>query len=194
MALPQAFRSQCTIGWEHFLRGRTSIQWEKAYSLTQERKDSTKTSSKTWTSNLIALLLFYTFSLWTLWNGVVHCHNMEEEERKKRERLHNNIINAYMAYNADKFIVSRHLSSLFDKPLEYILKSDSDYLQCWLNTYDEAVKIQQDFRCRQSIAAKNFFKPRKTDPSQQSKTSHLGQADPHHNISDSPLDDLVSIN
>jgi hypothetical protein len=117
----------------------------------------------------------------------------KRRKEKKREHLHNNIINAYMAYNADKFIVSRHLSSLFDKPLEYILKSDSDYLQCWLNTYDEAVKTQQDFRCRQSIAAKNFFKPRKTDPSQQSKTSYLRKTDPHHNISDSPLDDLVSI-
>jgi hypothetical protein len=161
MALTQAFRSQNTIAWEHLLRGRISIHWRKAFTLTQTNKQSKKVSATTWSSNLIGALLLYTSSLWKFWNGVLHGHTLEEEDKKKRETLSINITNAYTAYETAKFIVSRHLSSLFDKHIQYILKSDTDYLQCWLNTYDEAVKTQSEDRHRQSIAAKNFFKPRK---------------------------------
>jgi hypothetical protein len=117
-----------------------------------------------------------------------------EEEKKKRESLHTKVTNPYMAYNADKFIVSRHLSTMFDKPLPCILKSDTDYLQCWLNTYDEATKTQQEFRRRQSDAAKNFFKPRKRESFTHSNTPLQSQNDSPHNFSNSPLDDLETIN
>ncbi len=133
-------------------------------------------------------------SLWKFRNGVVHGHNVEEEEKKKRESLHTKVTNAYMAYNANKFIVSRHLSTMFDKPLPCILKSDTDYLQCWLHSYDEAIKTQQEFRRRQSDATKIFFKPRKRESLNHSNTPLQSQTDSPHNFSNSPLDDLESIN
>jgi hypothetical protein len=193
MILTQAFRNQCTIGWEQFLRGRISILWGKAFSLTQDRKNTTKISSKKWASDLITLLLAYTSSLWKFRNGVVQGHNLEEEEKKKRESLHTSITNAYAAYNADKFIVGRQLSSLFDKPIEYILKSDIDYLQCWLNTYEEATKMQQVFRRRQSIAAKNFFKPRNTNNLHNSTKTPKRQIEPLTATPDSQPDDSISL-
>jgi hypothetical protein len=46
----------------------------------------------------------------------------------KLEKLQTEILHAYEAYTVDPFIVSQHLISLFDKPLQYLLESDIDYL------------------------------------------------------------------
>jgi ribonuclease HI len=192
VALVNAFRSQCKIGWEHFHRGRISTQWRKAFQLTQRDSTTNNLTPKKWAEKLISLILHYSLSLWKFRNGVLHGHTVTEEATKKRNTLQTSITDAYAAYEADKFIESRDLSTLFDKPLQYTLKTDNDFLQCWLNTFNEGIKTQQDFRRRQSEAAKNFFLPRRklpvTQPTQ-NVFEQLPQTSESPTSSDSVLSD-----
>ena len=162
IALTQAFRDQTKhIGWEHFLKGRISIHWCKAFHIGSPKSQEDATS---WGAELITHLLMYSSSLWKFRNGILHGHNAAESRLKEQEKIHLAISTAYSAYEQDKFVISRSLSSLFEKPIEYLLKADLDQQQCWLRTYEEGVDTQREFRHRQAEAAKNFFLPKKSTP------------------------------
>ncbi len=109
-----------------------------------------------WTSALIRSILEYSSALWSFRNGVVHGHTIVEEKQKRLAALSVEITQAYEQYNQDNFIVSRHLSSLFENPVQYITQGDIDFQTSWLRTYKEAVITQKEFRHGQSIAVKNF--------------------------------------
>jgi ribonuclease HI len=158
IALTQAYRSQSyEIGWEHLFRGRISSHWSKAYGMSQTNKQLNQVA---WASKLIIYLLEFTDSLWKFRNGVIHGHNLAETHKKRLEGLKQKISSAFSHYRDDPFIISRHQSSLFNKPFEEIIQMDLDYLQSWLRTFDEAVLTQQDFRRRQAERARSFFIPR----------------------------------
>ncbi len=160
--LTQAFNDQCDIGWEQFLRGRISIYWRRAYGQSfQNSRHPGRHTDKAWSSALIKLLLMYSRLVWKYRNGIIYGHNKIEEHNKKLESMQAEISKAFESYKADKFIISRHLSSLFDKPLQYVLNSDMDFLQNWLHTYKEAVSTQQMLHQQQSLAAQTFFQPRR---------------------------------
>jgi hypothetical protein len=145
----------------NFLRGRISLHWRKAYTLSKKGGHPNAIPAPKWTSTLIRSILDYSSALWSFWNGVVHGHTKAEGKTKRLAALSAEITQAYEQYHQDNFIISRHLSTLFDKPLQYITQGDIDFQTSWLRTYKEAVTTQQDFRHRQSIAAREFFKPRR---------------------------------
>jgi ribonuclease HI len=173
ISLTQAIHAQNTIGWEHFLRGRLSIHWRKAYTISQTSSQSKAPPASQWISTFIQRVLEYSSALWSFRNGVVHGHTIDEEKSKRLTNLATEITQAYEQYQQDNFIISHNLSTLFDKPLQYILQGDVDFQISWLRTYKEAVATQQDFRQRQSIAARDFFKPRRP-----ATTSHAQNRNP----------------
>jgi hypothetical protein len=132
---------------------------------------------------LIQHILEYSAALWSFRNGVVHGHTIDEEKSKWLASLASEITQTYEQYAQDNLIISRHLSTLFDKPLQYILQSDVDFLINWLRMYKEAVATQQEFRCRQSIAARDFFKPWRPTPIKQAQR---GTPTPQHNCTHEP--------
>jgi hypothetical protein len=162
VTLTQALHAQTKIGWENFLRGRISLHWRKAYTMSKKGAQPNAIPAPKWTSALIWSILEYSSALWSFRNGVVHGHTIVEEKQKRLAALSVEITQAYEQYNQDTFIVSHHLSSLFDKPVQYITQGDIDFQTSWLCTYKEAVITQKEFRHRQSIAAREFFKPRKS--------------------------------
>jgi hypothetical protein len=187
ISLTQAYQAQGKIGWEQFLIGKISTHWRKFYEIYQNthKKNS---SSMLWSSSLIIHLFNYTSSLWRFRNGVLHGHNLKEEKLKKLEKLEEAISTAYQKYNSDPFIISHHLSSIFDKPLQYVLQTDIDYLSSWLRTYTEAVETQLESRCRQSNAAKLLFATRKLPvPSGHSRNTHPTDPPPTGSINASQM-------
>jgi hypothetical protein len=140
IALTQAFRDQTRhIGWDQFLRGRRSIHWHKAFMISTASNEKDAIS---WSTGLISLLLMYSSSLWKFRNGILHGHNLTESRLKEQEKLHQDILAAFSVYEQDKFVVSRTLSSLFEKPIEYLLRTDLDHQRCWLQTFKEGVDSQ----------------------------------------------------
>jgi hypothetical protein len=75
----------------------------------------------------------------------VHGCTLAEAHNKTMEQLQQDISLAYEVYESNHFIISHHLSSLFDKPLSDLLKMDQDYQQCSFLMYEEAVINQQNF-------------------------------------------------
>jgi hypothetical protein len=68
VTLTQAIHAQSTIGWEHFLRGRVSLHWRKAYNINIGKHTSGIQSADLWTSNLIQHILKYSATLWSYRN------------------------------------------------------------------------------------------------------------------------------
>ncbi len=147
MLLTQAYSDQTSyIGLENFLRGRISNSWGKAYLPHQQVKKRWITSSSTWASNLIQIILEYSSSLWEFRNGVLHSHTIEETAAKEFNSITTRIRTAYQTYQEDPFHVPSHWRSLFiSRTLDQCLKQDLDMLYCWLSSYDEALAFQRDF-------------------------------------------------
>jgi hypothetical protein len=192
VTLTQAYHAQTnTIGWDQFLRGRISVHWGKAFQLSQR---SSKKNCNSWTANLISSLLDYTSSLWQYRKEVVHGHTKEEHRTKTLAKPKNEVASAYTAYEADRFIISRHLSSLFNKSLSEIQRMDQDYLQSWLRTYHEAKTVQENSRRRQSEAAASFFRPKTNKEKPTKKLSSSSSPPIHIVVSSSSLDGTISSN
>jgi hypothetical protein len=124
----------------------------------------------------------------------VHGHTKEEHRTKTLEKLRNEVATAYTAYEADRFIISRHLSSLFNKPLSEIQRMDQDYLQSWLRTYHEAKIVQENSRRRQSEAAASFFRPKPHKKKPTNTLSPYSSPPIHIVVSSSSLDGAISSN
>ncbi len=101
-------------------------------------------SPTSWTTDLISLILDFSFSLWDFRNGVLHGHTLEEQAAKERALLTNEITEAYETFHKYKFIVPSNFRYLFSsKTLQQRLHQDYDSLQCWLWSYREAVETQR---------------------------------------------------
>lgn len=102
--ITQAYTEQRHIGWDSFLRGRITKLWNKAYQHVYTKANNT-TSSTSWSSKLIKVILDYSFSLWEYRNGVLHGHTIEENEAKESEKISSQIRTAYMKYQEDPHII-----------------------------------------------------------------------------------------
>jgi hypothetical protein len=148
-----AAADQFTLGWDAFLRGRISIQWQYAFT---SGEDCDRNSMK-WAGNLVLHILQYSQQLWTYRCGVLHGHDKEESRQHHREDLLHQIQVAYEDYSKDPFCVPSDWHSLFHCPLHTYYLSDRDTLACWLKSYSEAQQQQALLMARQQQASKQFF-------------------------------------
>jgi hypothetical protein len=147
------------IGWEAFLCGRVVLSWGKAYLIFFP--DATDQEIEGWMSDLIRTNLDFSLSLWKLRNGVVHGIDWEASQVKEKQKLQQQVTNAFLAYQVDPFIISWNHSYLFDsRSLHQRLQQDTDSMRCWLADVAEAKKNQRVTQQRAAVAARQFFCPR----------------------------------
>jgi hypothetical protein len=152
-----AFADQSILGWEPFLRGRISHQWQAAFD-GEEAPVNTKDSYK-WAGQLVTLLLNYAQQLWIFRCGVVHGHTTTDHRQRHREELQYNIRAAYEEYGKDPFCILSEWRTLFNRPVEMLLISDRDTLRSWLRSYTEARQQQALINSRHTLSIKDFFSP-----------------------------------
>jgi hypothetical protein len=163
-----AYAHQTSLGWEAFLRGRISAYWRLEY---QRLTDTdTKTSLK-WASYLVLNILQYSHALWTFRCGVLHGHTQDENTKKHREDLLEQIRLAFEEYEVDPFHVPSDWRRLFFRPFHLFLSSDRDTLQCWLRSYSKAKQQQTLITQRVQKQAERFLISSST-----SKTSPLNSS------------------
>jgi len=184
----EAFQHQTSLGWEAFHRGRISSKWQLAYSGDSE----TSKQSLKWAGQVVQLLLHYTQQLWIFRCSVVHGQTNEETRQKQRATLLPQVQAAYEEYKKDPFHVPSYWRTLFTRPIQAFLLSDTDTLACWLRSYSEAVQQQNLVEVTLKRQAKRLF-----------GKSHINQTPPQNpskayedttseeEISDSEEDDSV---
>lgn len=149
----EAYHHQTALGWEAFHRGRISTKWQEAFS----GHNLTNRQSLKWAGRAIELLLHYSHQLWLFRCGAVHGYNKEETRQKQRVTLLPQVQAAYEQYRKDPFHIPSHWRSLFTRPINSFLTSDSDTLTCWLKSYSEAVQQQNLADLKQQKSSQSFF-------------------------------------
>ena len=171
-----AHQQQTNLGWEAFLRGRISSEWQIAFTAGQP---SNKSSIK-WADKLVSLVLNYSQQLWIFRCGVLHGHTKEEARQRHRTDLLDHIQAAYEEYANDPFCIPSDWRSLFNRPYASLSLSDRDTLSCWLRSFAVA-RQQQALRTASSqAAAAQFFQPsshRTTSPEPQVHPQRLSNPD-----------------
>ncbi len=157
IALVQAFQDQNTIGWDHLHRGRISKWWRVAFLC--GKGPSLRVDP--WAKELVRALWEYSKTLWTYRNGVVHGATVEEEILRDREKLGQQVDDAFNQFQRDPFIVSPQFSFLFTKKSKDDRKRmDRDAISSWLRTVAEAMKHQEKFRESLTKLTARFFQPK----------------------------------
>jgi hypothetical protein len=158
IALVQAFQDQNTIGWDHLHRGRISKRWRVPFLC--GKGPSLRVDS--WAKEVVRALWEYSKTLWTYRNGVVHGTTGEEEILRDREKLGQQVDDAFNQFQSVSFIVySPQFSFLFTKKSKDDRKQmDRDAITSWLRTVAEAMKHQEKFRESLTKLSARFFKPK----------------------------------
>lgn len=101
------FESQWSIGWDHFLCSRISIEWQSAY---RSAHFPTKyLSPEKWAAKFIMALWAYSQSPWAHRNEVVHGRGLKELEARKKDTLAVTVSSLYKQYQEDPFLIPAHL-------------------------------------------------------------------------------------
>jgi len=151
--LSAAFNSQLTLGWEAFLRGRISKQWQVAFA----RGHGPSKQTLKWAGKLVALLLHYSQQLWTFRCGVVHGQTKEKSRQKQRAQSLQQVQAAYDEYHRDPFHIPSPWWRLFLRPLPSFSLSNRDTISCWLRSYSEAVQQQNLEEVKLQQQSRKFF-------------------------------------
>jgi hypothetical protein len=113
--LVQAYQEQSKeIGWDHFLRGRISTKWSRAYQLYLYKPDQELPKTTPWVKQVITAIWHYSSSIWKFCNGIKYGHTKEEAIEKELADLHHQVSNEYALYTKDPFIISSQYRYLFD--------------------------------------------------------------------------------
>jgi hypothetical protein len=145
--LVQAYREQTEIGWEHFLRGRISLKWSRAYQLFHSKPAQEPITAAPWAKQVIIVLWEYSTNIWKFRNGVKHGHTKEEAIEKELESLRQQVNLEFSLYSQDPFIIPSQFRHLFHSTrLADKLQMGRDSLHCWLRTVKEAKRHQSNFQ------------------------------------------------
>jgi hypothetical protein len=150
---------QTLLGWDNFLRGRLSKRWQEAFN--QEfLSRNIRANGLQWAGGVITAVLDYSHSLWKYRCAFLYGRSKLEAEQKILDELHGKVTCAYADYEKDPFIIRQDYRRLFAIPLDRRLKQDRDCLQCFISTFNLAVKERKEFLAIQSEKAQRFFLPR----------------------------------
>jgi len=151
-----AFSSQTSIGWDQLFRGRISSKWEDAFRYLQKPTDPKDLSSR-WARRLIRRLFDISLEFWSFRNGVLHGTTVEEAKVLSRERIHVRVTEAYTQYKSNNSIIANTSRYLFRTSLENRLRSDDQYLTCWLQSFALAISHHNDSMQKSKEQARRFF-------------------------------------
>lgn len=160
-ALSQAtFEEQSIhLGWDQFLRGRLSQHWKDAFH--QEFLSRNRWANGTlWAGGVVKAVLEYSLSIWKYRCELLYGQTKDEAEWIIIAELHQRVTLAYEEYEKEPFIVRHNYRHLFAISLDYRLRQDHDYLQCFLSTLELAKEEREQYMKSQSENAQRFFFPR----------------------------------
>lgn len=145
--IKKAFQAQTKIGWDHFLCGRVSKQWEIAglHKWASKSPDGKGVGIR-WTRQLIKRIFMLLEAMWECRNGIVHGRNKEESDSILRAKLRQQINQAYQA-GTQRLLPQFH--DLLHKPKEERLQGSTLSQQCWVADYNAAIRITD--RQRQTV-------------------------------------------
>jgi hypothetical protein len=86
---------QNSIGWDHFIRGKLSKEWQKVQYVHAKRYGMTK-QSEGWVLDLIKLMANSSFQLWELRNQCRHGHDDATRQQSMYEQVHREIRCLYL--------------------------------------------------------------------------------------------------
>ncbi len=110
--------------------------------------------------------------MWDEGNKVVYGEESMLSSKQERRQLQWQVEREYELYQADKFIISRIRSQLFDsRTLKQRVQHDNDGIRYWLADVKEAKEAQTRFRAQAAAVAKTFFQPRQTPQESIASTS-----------------------
>jgi hypothetical protein len=84
--LETTLRTQNNIGWEHFLRGRMTIEWGHQINQHISTQPQHNITAEQWGAKLIAINWKYILKLWQQRNEEIHGTSIEQTEQS-RQRL-----------------------------------------------------------------------------------------------------------
>jgi hypothetical protein len=129
----EAYHDQCTIGWGHFLRGRTAKTWRRAIAhYYYERRPGHLFNPTLWARKTIDQVWTTFRTIWLCRNGELYGKNYEEQQtialRTTRESVRR-------IYHQSKDQVSEEDSNtLHAQPIEEVMKWMKRHLDAYLAT------------------------------------------------------------
>ena len=158
--LTAAFTDQwASIGWDHCFMGRLSHRWGAAVAL-YHKVPCDSTLQLTWTAQTIHFLWKYTRAIWAYRNTVVHGATDQEMADKIRNAATTKVTSLYSTfYTTPHFILPRHRYLFTSKTLEQRLRLDTDSLNCWLRSVEDATQALIHHENQQRLQATHFFAP-----------------------------------
>jgi hypothetical protein len=87
LELQQATQQQLYIGWNHFIRGRLTIEWGNIIHRHLEKEMITIMTAKKWGANLLSIHWKNILEIWKERCEEVHGTTTEHIERNKKERV-----------------------------------------------------------------------------------------------------------
>ena len=164
----QLRRSQDTIGWDHFFRGKLSSEWATLQSQYADRHPS-HPSSKNWQTLLIRYMATQSHSIWLLRNKSRHGHDAPTRHRQALALAHSAVRSLYQL--RDQVLAQDR--DLFCSSLDTHLQQPLGQLQGWLSL--NKTLIQSSVRAARRKAQANTrplraFFPQSTATKSRKKT------------------------
>jgi hypothetical protein len=94
------YLSQSQLGWDHFIRGRLSLKWERIIKSHLQRNGISNITAEQWGSDLLQINWEHIIELWLQGNIEVHeSSEAEQTERRKNSSMkskpYNNSVQIY---------------------------------------------------------------------------------------------------
>jgi hypothetical protein len=155
--LTQAFYEQFhQLSWMQFCLGHISQKWARATQAYQT--DRPPNDIMYWVTQVIHQLWIFTRNMWKHRNEIVHGATAEEAANIILRRLTAQVELHYQAYHDNpSYVLPRH-SHLFTQRtcLQWIHQS-YEYIQCWLQSVDEALALLKFQEAQLQTTASQFF-------------------------------------
>jgi hypothetical protein len=152
-----AYDHQTTLGWQHFARGRMTIEWGNIINQHLETKPQHSFNAEHWGAKLVAIHWKHILELWSVRNSEVHGDTLEQTEQVHRTTMIDEIVeiqNAHQHLPASALeLISRDKAAL----QEMSTSSITSYLY-GAKMLDESVKKHQNDQ--DTVPISTFFQPR----------------------------------
>jgi hypothetical protein len=136
--LTNAFHEQYhQIGWLHFLLGRISKYWERAYT---QYMACTATASSHWASFLITNLWICARTMWQHCNHIIHGATAAELAGKTLATIRSTVLTLFQEFreNPEAMLLPRHHYLFQVKSLSQRLSQPFHDINCWIRSVHEA--------------------------------------------------------
>lgn len=153
-----AFMDQSKLGWDAFFRGQLSKLWRKTILFCNPIRDEEAT--ETHLRRIIQKLHSFSLAVWECRNGILHGASAAEKKDVRSALIREKVSKAYMMYATGQFPLLARDNSLFKAKTETErLKSDDDFLLCWLRSLEIAQNAYERRQAKFATNAAAFFQP-----------------------------------